>query len=829
MTERTIFLAALDVADPAERTAYVERACAGDSALRRRVEALLAAHEREGTFLEVPALAQMIDATALSPANEAAAARSPIPDKPGETQAEQPSNEPIVFLTPSRNPDSLGRLDHYEVLKVVGQGGMGVVFKAFDEKLHRVVAIKALAPQLTTSDTARQRFVREAQAAAAVAHENVIDVHVVEDAGAVPYLVMQFIEGRSLEDKIRQGGPLPLRGVLRIGAQIASGLAAAHAKGLIHRDVTPANILLEDGTERVKITDFGLARAAADASRTHSGLIAGTPLYMSPEQANGQDVDQRSDLFSLGSVLYAMCTGQPPFRAEKTVSVLKRVRKDTPPPIREINPNIPDWLAAMVVKLHAKEPAQRFQSAAEVAELFGQHLAQLHQPHLVAPPVPAGQPTSGPADTEKRRPRVSLPPRLLVGLSAVLVLVGSLAGYLIYGNRGDGPAVANARPIRVGILHSQTGTMGTSESAAIDATLLAVEEINANGGLLGRRIEPVVVDGMSDWPTYAQEAERLITAERVCTIFGCWTSASRKAVTPIVEKYDHLLIYPMQYEGLEQSPNVVYTGALPNQQVTPAVRWCCDHLGKRFFICGSDYVWPRATSEVIRDVVAEWGGEIVGEEYVPLESVEVEAVVQKIRQTKPEVILEMVAGDSKVAYYRALRRAGITPDKIPSVSFSSPQPGLATRDVAGDYAAWNYFESIDSSANRAFVARFRAKFGPQRTLSDPLEASYLGVYLWAQAVQAAGREDVAAIRRALCGQRFQAPEGEVRVDPDTQHLWKTARVARITSKGAAQIVWTSGEPVRPVPFPASRSREQWEGFVTQLRQRWGGQWASPSR
>ena len=369
--------------------------------------------------------------------------------------------------------------------------------------------------------------------------------------------------------------------------------------------------------------------------------------------------------------------------------------------------------------------------------------------------------------------------------------------------------------------------MGTSESAAIDAALLAIEEINARGGLLGRPIEPVVIDNMSDSDRYAREAERLITAEKVCTIFGCWTSASRKAVAQVVEKYDHLLIYPMQYEGLEQSPHVVYTGALPNQQVMPAVRWCCDHLGKRFFIVGSDYVWPRATSEVIRDAVAQWGGTIAGEEYLPMESNDAEPVVQKIRQTRPDVILEMIAGDSKVAYYRALRKAGVTAQQIPSMSFSSPQPGLTARDCAGDYAAWNYFESIATPVNRAFVARFRARFGPLRLLSDPLESSYVGVHLWAQAVQAAGVDDAGAIRRALGGRRLQAPEGEVRVDPQTRHLWKTARVARMTSTGTAEIVWSSEQPIRPVVFPASRSRAEWEAFLTALYQRWGGQWAAP--
>jgi urea transport system substrate-binding protein len=406
----------------------------------------------------------------------------------------------------------------------------------------------------------------------------------------------------------------------------------------------------------------------------------------------------------------------------------------------------------------------------------------------------------------------------------MLAVFGSLAGYELFRNRQGG--VADAGPIRVGVLHSQTGTMGTSESAAIDATLLAIEEINQQGGLLGRQVEPLVADGMSDSPTYAREAERLISAERVCTIFGCWTSASRKVVRVVVEKHDHLLIYPMQYEGLEQSPQIVYTGAVPNQQVTPAVRWCLSNLGKRFFIVGSDYLWPRATSEIIHDIVAEWGGQIVGEAYLPLESLDVDAVVQKIQHSKPEVILEMVAGDSKVAYYRTLRRLGITSAKIPTMSFSSAQPGLAAKEIAGDYAAWNYFESIDSPTNDRFVKRFRSKFGPQRPLSDPLEASYVGVHLWAQAVRAAGTTDAAAIRKAMAGQRLSAPQGEVHVDPETQHLWQTARVARISNSGTPEVVWTSGEPVAPVPFPASRSRGQWERLLTDLNQRWGGQWAS---
>jgi serine/threonine protein kinase len=381
----TIFFAALDKATPTERAAFLDEACAGDDGLRRRVERLLAAHPQVGDFLERP-VAEAAGVAALADRGEASPAR------PGD-------GEPLGFLAPSQRPGALGRLGHYEVLELVGKGGMGVVLRAFDDKLHRVVAIKALAPALATSGPAVQRFVREARAAAAVTHDNVIAIHAVEDAGPVPYLVMQFINGPTLQAKLDRAGPLPLKEVLRIGLQTASGLAAAHAQGLVHRDVKPGNILLENGIERVKITDFGLARAVDDASVSQSGLIAGTPAYMSPEQANGERVDHRSDLFSLGSVLYALCAGHAPFRADTTMAVLRRVCEDTPRSLREVNPDVPDWLEALIARLHAKAPADRFQTAAEVADLLGRHLAHLQQPGMgpsVAPtlrlPIPRTRP-----------------------------------------------------------------------------------------------------------------------------------------------------------------------------------------------------------------------------------------------------------------------------------------------------------------------------------------------------------------------------------------------------------------------------------------------------
>src|SRR5262245_47346448 len=313
MREREIFLAALDK-DPAERATFLDEACAGDTALRRGVETLLVLHAGPHKFLEVPATEQLAAA-----AGQATAASD------------------LSFLAPSEEPGSLGRLDHYEVLEAVGKGGTGVVLRARDTKLLRVVALKGLAAPLAASGTARRRFAREARAAAAVRDEHVIDIYAVRDDAPVPYLVMEYIDGCNLEALLRKSGPLDVKEVLRIGIQVARGLAAAHRHGLIHRDVKPANILLENGVQRVKLTDFGLARAADDASLTQTGLIAGTPLYMAPEQAEGEPVGPRADLFSLGSVLYELCTGRPAFRASSTAAVIRRVCDEAPRPLREVN------------------------------------------------------------------------------------------------------------------------------------------------------------------------------------------------------------------------------------------------------------------------------------------------------------------------------------------------------------------------------------------------------------------------------------------------------------------------------------------------------------
>ena len=298
-----------------------------------------------------------------------------------------PESVRLDFLAPTDDPHMLGRFGGHEISGVIGVGGMGIVLKGFDTALNRYAAIKVLAPHYASSGAARQRFAREAQAAAAVVHDNVIAIHGVDEFNGVPYLVMPYIKGASLQKRINVDGTQSTEEILRIAMQAARGLAAAHDQGLVHRDIKPGNILLPENVERVLITDFGLARAADDASLTRSGVIAGTPQYMSPEQARGEGIDHRSDLFSLGSVMYAMCTGHPPFRAETPYGILRRITDNAPRPIRELNPDIPDWLCGVVDRLLAKNPADRFSSAAEVAQLLENCLAHVQTPDRVALPA----------------------------------------------------------------------------------------------------------------------------------------------------------------------------------------------------------------------------------------------------------------------------------------------------------------------------------------------------------------------------------------------------------------------------------------------------------
>ncbi|BBL75534.1 ABC transporter substrate-binding protein [Methylomagnum ishizawai] len=382
-------------------------------------------------------------------------------------------------------------------------------------------------------------------------------------------------------------------------------------------------------------------------------------------------------------------------------------------------------------------------------------------------------------------------------------------------------------PIRLGIIHALTGAMAISEKPMVDAELLAVEEINAQGGLLGRQIEAVVMDGASDPDTYARQAEKLIGQDKVAALIACWTSACRKTVRPVIERHHALMIYPMAYEGLEISPNIVYTGAAPNQQILPAVNWAYEHLGKRFFLVGSDYVWPHSVNAIIRDQMMALGGEVVGEGYMPYGGLDAGAVVAQIQAARPDVIFSTLVGDSNAPFYRALREAGLQSQKFPVVSFSISDPELQKLpavDVSGHYAAWPYFQGVERKENTEFVHRFRQRYGEKRVLSDVMETAYFSVHLWARAVAQAGTTEVNAVNDDLLGQSFDAPEGIVTVDSTTRHTWRSFNMGLIREDGRIEIVWSGQHPIRPVPYPRTRSVKQWDDFLKDLYRGWKNHW-----
>lgn len=362
------------------------------------------------------------------------------------------------LLEPARHPEMLGRIGRYDIERMLGAGGMGIVFRGFDSELQRVVAIKALAPSLAFHGAARHRFAKEARAAAAVIHDDVVPIYDVQTQRDIPFLVMRFIPGESLQARIDREGPLELKQILRIGKQLMAGLAAAHAQGLIHRDVKPANVLIEEGIDRALLTDFGLAQSIEEAQVTASGAIPGTPSYMSPEQSRGEKLTASSDIYSAGSVLYAMCTGRPPFRADSPWQILKLIAEADPKPIRELNADIPQWLANIIDKTMAKRPEDRFSSASDVANLLEKCLAHVQQPLNVELPTEVmalGRKSS--ASTKLHSTGV---------VRAMLIAIGSLCVFAaLWGTLSRSSTTPGAKVVGPSALASRDGQLSVHNTA----------------------------------------------------------------------------------------------------------------------------------------------------------------------------------------------------------------------------------------------------------------------------------------------------------------------------------------------------------------------------
>ncbi|MFM8172275.1 MAG: urea ABC transporter substrate-binding protein [Pirellulaceae bacterium] len=367
-------------------------------------------------------------------------------------------------------------------------------------------------------------------------------------------------------------------------------------------------------------------------------------------------------------------------------------------------------------------------------------------------------------------------------------------------------------PIRVGILHSETGTMSISETSLRDTELLAIAEINSAGGLLGRPIEPIVKDGRSRDDLFVKRARSLLEDYGLQVVFGCWTSSSRKAVTPLFEEEDALLFYPLQYEGNEASRNLFYFGSTPNQQILPAIDWFHSDAGgnrKKIYLVGSDYIYPRTAHYIVRKYLEGKEMEVVGESFAPLGSRDFQQVVSKIMVSKADLVLSTINGDSNVDFYQQFHQmagqVGIDSDKLPIVATSVGENELRSllpEFVQGHYVAASYFQSIDSSINRRFVEAFKKEYGEDRVADDPMDAAYVQVYLWKAAVEAAQSTDPQKVREALEKTiEFDGPGGKVRIDPRNHHLYKKFRLGRINGDRQLDIVHESPEPIQPEPFP----------------------------
>lgn len=397
--------------------------------------------------------------------------------------------------------------------------------------------------------------------------------------------------------------------------------------------------------------------------------------------------------------------------------------------------------------------------------------------------------------------------RIRHGLCGLFLLSGVILIPLHAGAASDvnttGLAVTKDT-VTVGILHSLTGTIAINESSAVDAEKLAIEEINKSGGVLGRQVKVNVQDGASDWPTFAEKANFLLNHEKVAAVFGCYTSASRKAVLPVFEKSKGLLYYPTYYEGLESSPNIFYTAQEATQQNMAAVEWLIKNNGKKtFYLIGSDYIWPRTSNKIAIATIKKLGGNVVAEEYYPLGHTQFGSVINKIKAKKPDVILSTIVGGSNVSFYKQLKAAGVSGTQATIMALSVNEEevrAIGPQNVEGVYTSMGYFQSLDNAVNKKFVAAFKAKYGKDRVIGDVMESAYISPFLWKMAVEKAGSFDVEKVAAAMSGLELDAPEGLIKVHKSNHHLYKHSRIGRIMANGQVKLLYET-KLIEPVPFP----------------------------
>jgi urea transport system substrate-binding protein len=695
---------------------------------------------------------------------------------------------------------------------------------------------------------------------------------------------MELLNPGSAGSFIKQKGRMTWVEAAQTIMQCCSALDAAHKAGIIHRDIKPDNVLCSPaGT--AKLADFGLVKELHiddSAGLTQSGVVVGTPLFMSPEQCTAQPLDPRSDIYSLGCTFYALLTGSPPFPTGSVPQIMLQHCKSRVPDPRVLAPDVPESIVRVVERSTAKRPEERYQTAAEMLTALTGALEESPRPTFeflvlgaAARPssrqrgsgaarlrsesgpkspdsqgspganklteghaTPSASPSTG--DPTPSQGTFSRRAALLGGLG-LLAAASGIAWWRLRGpSNGDGGGAGQGGvgpakdPIRVGVLNSLSGPLFDSGRPVIDAALLAIEELNSRGGVLGRPIEAIVSDGKSDNATFAKEAERLLVEKQVITIFGGWSPSNRRTLKKIIEKHKSLLMFPARDEGMEDSEYIIYCGSTPNQVVSPAIRYFVEQGQlKRLFVIGTDGLSSNISAQLIRDELKAFPQvSVVGEHFALLGETGFKQTIDKIRDSKADLIFNFMIGVSNPALFRELRSAKITAKEIPTVSFAVGEPELqqtADLDMVGEYLAASHFHSLKTPQNLEFVKNIRRKYGDYRVTGAAMDAAYASVYLWAQAVQAAGTDQIARIRERLAGQTFDAPGGKIRVDPGNHHCYKPFYLGRITESGTVDLVKSITDPIRPEPFPATRTRAEWEALVEFLSKNWGGSFVNPGK
>lgn len=764
-------------------------------------------------------------------------AADPLPDAlPGEGSE--------LTAAESRVGELIGK---YRLIKCIGSGGMGVVYLAEDALMNRRVAIKILLKEVAKNPVVVQHFLAEAQVTGRLNHPNIIAIYdVLLEKGGVS-IVMELLKPGSVLQQVQQRGPLHWIEATRLIADCCSALVATHEAGLIHRDIKPGNILCSPAGI-TKLVDFGMVKElpqhSEEAENSQANYLKGTVTYMSPEQIAGKPIDKRSDIYSLGVTYYELLAGRPPFM-DRAPQIYFQHYFEPPPDPRTFVQEIPEPCVRVLMRALAKEPADRYQSAAEMRgelepllrdpiateqnfQFLGPSRESMQSARVIPslpPVIPEAEadslsPSQAQLEGVKSEPVPSSSWRRWLGLSILVLglLLGAaaLAGKFRLSPHAVEPAppppavtppsapAAAPTALPIGILQSLSGKAAESERGIADAALLAIEGVNASGGLLGRPLEPAVIDGKSDASTFIAGAEQLIKERRVSVVFGGGDTESRRAIRQIVESHDALLIYASRYEGEEASPNILYTGGLPNQRALPTLEFCRENLNRhRFFLLGDDHQYSQTITALLKEkIIADGYGKVVGEHYFSADPSDLGKVVARIKAAKADVILNSLRG-MLGPLHAALHAAHLTPRQVATISLNVDKDELHSLggiDLADDYLASDYFEELPGPENASFSAAFKKKYGADRPVTAEMEAAYLGVQLWAQTVKSLGSEKPSAVRAALKGRTFVAPEGEVRVDPENNHLWKPFYMARLKAGNQVSVVYRAPAAVKPEPL-----------------------------